>query len=71
MPRYLVTTQRAVRGIAATAKDAVGAESGVKLVNSEHPDMITIEASEQAAEALRQRLKDTHFVEPEIRRSLH
>jgi len=70
MPRYLVTTRRAQRDSSISARDAVMAEPGVKLVNSDDPNMVTIEASEDAASQLRAKLKDTHFVEPEIRRSL-
>jgi hypothetical protein len=42
----------------------------VKLVNSENPQMVTIEASEDAATRLKQKIGNTHFVEPEVRRSL-
>ena len=70
MPRYLVTTQRAERGSAASARDAVAAEPGIKLLSSNDPQMVTIEATEDAANRLREKLKHTHFVEPEIRRSL-
>lgn len=70
MPRYLVTTRRAVRDSAASARDAITAEPGIKLLSSNDPQMVTIEASEDAANRLRAKLKDTHFVEPEIRRSL-
>ena len=70
MPRYLVTTRRAERGSAASARDAVTAEPGIKLLSSNDPQMVTIEATEDAANKLRDKLKDTHFVEPEIRRSL-
>jgi hypothetical protein len=70
MPRYLVTTRRSARGSAVPARDAVASEPGVTLLSSNDPQMVTIEASEQAANALREKLKDTHFVEPEIRRGL-
>jgi hypothetical protein len=70
MPRYLVTTRRAQRDSAISARDAVTAEPGVKLVSSNDPQMVTIEATEDAATRLQAKLKDTHFVEPEIRRGL-
>ena len=70
MARYLVTTRRSERSSAPAARDAVAAEPGVKLVNSEDPHMVTIEASDEAADRLRDKLKGTHFVEPEVRRSL-
>jgi hypothetical protein len=70
MPRYLVTTRRAERDSTNSARDAVAAEPGIKLLNSNDPQMVTIEASEDAAERLRTKLEGTHFVEPEIRRSL-
>lgn len=71
MPRYLITTRRAVRGSAPTARDVVGAEPDVTMVAGDDPDVVTIETSPQKAEALRCRLVDTHIVEPEIRRQLH
>ena len=70
MARYLVSTRRGVRGEAQCARDAAGAEPGVTLVNAEDPHMVTIDASEEAADRLRGKLASTHFVEPEIRRSL-
>jgi hypothetical protein len=70
MPRYLVTTRRADRGSTISARDAVASEPGVKLLTSNDPHMVTIEASEHAAEDLKAKLGDTHFVEPEIRRGL-
>jgi hypothetical protein len=71
MARFLVTTHRGERGKATSARDAVMGQPGVKLVNSADPQMVTIEASEDVADRLRAKLKDTHFVEPEIRRSLN
>jgi hypothetical protein len=70
VPRYLVTTRRADRDSVISARDAVMAEPGIKLVGSSDPQMVTIEASEDAATRLQAKLKDTHFVEPEIRRGL-
>jgi len=70
MARNLVTTRRAERGSATSAHDAVANQPGVALVNSNDPEMVTIEASEDAASRLKEKLKDTHFVEPEIRRGL-
>jgi hypothetical protein len=73
MPRYVVTTRRDVRagGAAATALAAVTSEPGVTVVQSSDPHMVTIDASPEAAERLKQKLAATHIVEPEVRRSLH
>jgi len=71
MPRYLVTTRRTERDSAMSARDAVAAEPGITLVNSNDPEMVTIEASEDVASQLRDKLHKTHFIEPEIRRSIH
>jgi hypothetical protein len=65
-----VTTRRASLGSAPTAVDVVAEEPGVKIMNSSNPQLVTIEASEETAERLRDKLRETHFVEPEIRRSL-
>ena len=46
------------------------AEPGVKILAADNPDTVTIEANEEAADHLRAKLRDTHFVEPEVRRSL-
>lgn len=70
MARYLVTTRRIKRGSALSARDALVAEPGVTLVNSDDPQMVTIDATEDVANRLRDKLHETHFVEPEIRRSL-
>jgi len=70
MARYLVSTRRGVRGEAQPACDAVAAEPGVTVVNADNPHMVTIDASEEAADRLRGKIGETHFVEPEIRRSL-
>jgi hypothetical protein len=70
MPRYLITTRRDQRGSANTAADVVTAEPGVTVINSENPHMVTIDTSKDVADRLRQKLQGTHFVEPEIRRSL-
>ncbi len=71
MPRYLVTTRRAKRGSTVSARDAVETEPGITLLSADNPQSVTIEATEDAANRLRAKLQDTHFVEPEIRRSLH
>lgn len=71
MVRYLVTTRRTERGAAVSARDAVAAEPGITLINGDDPQMVTVEATEDAASRLRAKLRDTHFVEPELRRSAH
>jgi hypothetical protein len=70
MGRYLVTTRRSDRGSVLSARDALAAEPGVTLVNSDDPHMVTIDATEEVANRLRDKLHQTYFVEPEIRRSL-
>ena len=70
MGRYLVTTRRSDRGSVLSARDALAAEPGVTLVNSDDPHMVTIDATEEVANRLRDKLQQTYFVEPEIRRSL-
>jgi hypothetical protein len=71
MARYLVTTRRALRGSVQSALAAVSGEPGVVVLNSSDPDMVQVDASEEAATRLQGKLHDTHFVEPETRRSLH
>jgi hypothetical protein len=68
--RYLVTTRRSERGKVSSALDAVSAEPEVTLVNSTNPQSVTIDTNEDTANRLRAKLGNTHFVEPEIRRSL-
>jgi hypothetical protein len=70
MGRYLVTTRRSERDSAITAAEAVKNEPGITPVQTTDPQMVTIEASEDAAKRLRQKLQATHSVEPEIHRSL-
>ena len=70
MGRYLVTTRRSERGSVLSARDALAAEPGVTLVNSDDPHMVTIDATPDVANRLRDKLHNTYFVEPEIRRSL-
>jgi hypothetical protein len=71
MPRYLVTTQRSQRGSTASAYDAVKDESGVSVLAANDAQCVTIEAAEDVADRLRAKLHATHFVELEIRHSLH
>lgn len=71
MPHYLVTTRRAERASSLTAREAALSVPGITMLNDTDPHMVTIEATEEAAEKLRDKFKDTHFVEPEMRRSLH
>lgn len=71
MPRYVVTTRRALRETTVFARDAVLTHPGVKLLAGDDPHVVTIEADEPVADQLRAKLRDTHIVEPEIRRSLN
>ncbi len=71
MPRYLVATRRKARDSSVSALDAVTGEPGITLVNSQDPHMVTIEATDDDASRLRAKLRATHIVEPEVRRSLH
>lgn len=71
MPRYLVTTRRALRGRVATALDALSGEPDVAIVDARDPEMVTIEASEEAAARLGEKIAATHFVDRETRHRLH
>lgn len=71
MPRFLITTRRSLRGTANTALAAVENEEGVQVVRSDDPHMVTVEMPEERADSLADKLKDTHIVEPEVRRNLH
>jgi hypothetical protein len=71
MARYLVTTRRAERGKVISALDAVSEKSNITVINSSDPESVTIETTDGVADQLRSKLDKTHFVEPEIRRSLH
>jgi len=53
-----------------TALAAAESEEGVEVVNGHDPHMVTIDTSDARATDLANRLKDTHTVEPEIRRGL-
>lgn len=68
--RFIVSTRRAKLGEAPSAKDAVSDEPGVKLLAADNPNVVTIEASEDAVKQLREKLRETHFVEPVVQRSL-
>ena len=70
MGRYLVTTHREQSGVVESALQAVENEPGITIVNAENPQMVTIDATEDAASRLRDKLQNTYLVEPEIRRSL-
>ena len=71
MPRYLVTTQRALRGRVPSAQEAVRGAPGVTVIQAGDPEMVTIEASEEAAAELMRKLSATHFVDPETHHRLH
>ena len=71
MPRYLVTTQRALRGRVPTAQEAVRDAPGVTVIDTRDPEMVCIEASEETATELKRKLAATHFVDPETRHGLH
>jgi len=70
MPRFIVTTRRASRDSAESALSAIIREGGIKVVNSVDPHVVTVEAPEDRATALAVKLRTTHIVEPEIRRTL-
>jgi hypothetical protein len=71
VPRYLVTTRRALRGRVASAYDAVRDAAGVQVIDARDPEMVTIETSEETAAELMRKLAATHFVDPEIHHRLH
>jgi hypothetical protein len=71
VPRYLVTARRGSPPSESrpSALDAVRQHPGVTVVTSANADMVTIEASPGTADALKDKLKDHFFVEPEVRRN--
>ncbi len=71
MPRYLVTTQRALRGRVPSAQEVVRDAPGVHVIDARNPEMVQIETSEETAAELKERLAATHFVDPETRHRLH
>lgn len=70
MPRYLVMNRRSADTHAVSARDAVAGQPGISIVTDANPELITIEASDDAATRLRQRIGRTHHVELEVRRGL-
>jgi hypothetical protein len=71
VPRYLVTTHRALRGRVASARDAVRDVPDVTIIDARDTNMIHIEASEAVADKLKEHLASTHFVDPETHHHLH
>lgn len=65
-----MATRRELVGDAPTARSVVASDPNVKIVQVHSADMVTVEASDAAADELKQRLTGTHYVEPEIRRGL-
>ena len=70
MPRFLVTTRRELLGEAPSARAVVTSDPSVKIVQIHSADMVTIDATDAAADELKQKVAATHYVEPEIRRDL-
>jgi hypothetical protein len=54
-----------------TTAAALAGDSSVEIVQTHSPDMVTVEATNAAAGALRRRLIGTYYVEPEVRRGLN
>lgn len=71
MPRYLVTTQRALRGRVPTAKAVVSEVPNVEVIDAHDPEMVLIETTEDNAASLKERLAATHFVDRETRHGLN
>ena len=71
MPRYLVTTRRALRGRVPSAEAALRGAEGITVIDARNPEMVTIEASPETAAELGRKLASTHFVDPETRHRLH
>jgi len=75
LPRYVVTTRRHLADetetAPASARDVVQGTPGVTVVTDSDPNTIVIDADKSTADQLTERIKDTHIVEPEIRRSLN
>jgi len=70
MPRFLITTRRDQRETAQPAADAVRKFAGITIAQVHAPDMVTVEASDSAAQRLREAIDRTYHVEPEIVRGL-
>jgi hypothetical protein len=71
VPRYLVTTQRALRGRVPSAREVVSDLPNVNVIDGRDSEMVLIETSEGSAENLKKRLAATHYVDPETRHGLH
>jgi len=75
LPRYVVTTRRHLanetEAAVASARDVVQGTPGVTVVTDSDPNTVIIDADASIAHQLTERIKDTHIVEPEIRRSLN
>ena len=73
MARFVVTTRRDARGAADTASalEVAATIPGISVVSSDDPQAVTIDATTEEAQALRERYGATHIVEPEIRRGLN
>ena len=70
MARYLVMAHRSDKTPASSALEAVKGHPGVKVVDAADPHSVTIEATEEAADSLRQKLGKGFYVEAEVRRGL-
>jgi hypothetical protein len=71
MPRYLVTTRRALRGRVPSAHEVLRNSPDVHVIDAHDSEMVLIETSEENAKKLKEQLESTHFVDPETRHGLH
>jgi len=71
MARYLVRLRRERRENAKPALDIVRQFPDVSVTQVQSDEMVTVEASDAAAEKLKDAIGADYHVEPEVRRSLH
>jgi hypothetical protein len=71
MARYLVRLRRDKRENAKPARDVVQQFPDVSIAQVHSDEMVTVEASDAAAEKLKDKIGADYYVEPEVRRSLH
>ncbi|WP_046867110.1 hypothetical protein [Microvirga massiliensis] len=67
MPTYVVVTRREAQAGSKTAEENVREVPGVRIVSGSNPQLITVEASEEAAAEIERRFGNLLLIEPEIR----
>jgi hypothetical protein len=71
MARYLVKLRRERRENAKPALDVIRQFPDVSIAQIHSDDMVTVEATDAAAQKLKDRIGADYHVEPEIHRSLN